>query len=129
MDESIISVAIDKIAEAVNDNIINEINSIIYTKNGQAEAISALYPRYIISLVREIHLQPKFILAKGDATASDVLSKGIDVKNPVLLGQVIAGVSAWRADEESRYPGMPYLVFPEEVADENLVKLLENLTK
>ena len=29
-----------------------------------------------------------------------------------VLGQLLPGVSVWRTGEESRFPGLPYVIFP-----------------
>ena len=28
------------------------------------------------------------------------------------MGQLLPGVSVWRTGEESRFPGLPYVIFP-----------------
>ncbi|MBC7225200.1 MAG: hypothetical protein H5T59_13175, partial [Anaerolineae bacterium] len=45
-----------------------------------------------------------------------------------VLGQVLPGVPAWRLGQESRFPGLPYVVFPGNVGDdESLARVLRLL--
>ena len=30
----------------------------------------------------------------------------------MVLGQILPGISVWEAGTESRFPGIPYIVFP-----------------
>lgn len=68
-------------------------------------------------LVRRVTRRPKFIVAKGGITASDVATDGLRVRKAVVLGQILPGVPVWRLGEETRFPGTPYVVFPGNVGD------------
>jgi uncharacterized protein YgbK (DUF1537 family) len=35
----------------------------------------------------------------------------------MVLGQILPGVPVWRLGSESRYPGIPYIVFPGNVGN------------
>lgn len=59
-----------------------------------------------------------FIVAKGGITSSDLASKALSAKKATVLGPVIPGVPLWKMDEESRFPGIRYVVFPGNVGDE-----------
>ena len=70
--------------------------------------ISAGVSRVIASLT----VRPRYIIAKGGITSSDVATRGLGVKRAEVLGQLLPGVPVWRLGEESHYPGLPYVVFP-----------------
>jgi uncharacterized protein YgbK (DUF1537 family) len=44
----------------------------------------------------------------------------------MVLGQPLPGVPAWKTGEETRYPGMPYIIFPGNVGDDNALVTLYN---
>jgi len=57
-------------------------------------------------------VKPRYILAKGGITSSDLATKGLAVKRAWVLGQILPGVPVWRLGPESDAPGMVYIVFP-----------------
>jgi uncharacterized protein YgbK (DUF1537 family) len=82
----------------------------------------------MIAIVNGITVQPRYVLAKGGITSSDVATKALGVKRAMVIGQVIAGVPVWQMGPETRYPGAIYIVFPGNVggpaALADVVKLL-----
>jgi uncharacterized protein YgbK (DUF1537 family) len=66
----------------------------------------------LVEVTRGLKATPRFIVAKGGITSHDIAVKGLDVERARVLGQIAPGVSVWRLGAESRYPGLPYVVFP-----------------
>jgi uncharacterized protein YgbK (DUF1537 family) len=58
-------------------------------------------------------------VAKGGITSSDVGTKGLGVKKALVLGQILKGIPVWLTGSESKYPDMPYVIFPGNVGDRN----------
>jgi uncharacterized protein YgbK (DUF1537 family) len=82
----------------------------------------------LIEIVRQIRILPRYLVAKGGITSSDVATKGLGVRRAMVIGQVLPGVPAWRLGNETRYPGMTYIVFPGNVGDHDaLVSIQQNL--
>lgn len=75
----------------------------------------------LVQIVRSISTRPKYLIAKGGITSSDVATKGLAVKRAIVWGQILPGVPVWRVGNESRFPGMPYVVFPGNVGDDQAV--------
>ena len=71
--------------------------------------------------VRCLQHEPRYVVAKGGITASDVATDGLGVRAARILGQVLPGVPVWRLGPASRWPGMPYVVFPGNVGDDGAV--------
>ena len=63
-------------------------------------------------VARGLSTPPRYCVAKGGITASDIATKGLNVKRALVLGQILPGVPVWRLGSESRFPDMPYVVFP-----------------
>ncbi|CAI5972228.1 unnamed protein product [Closterium sp. NIES-64] len=66
----------------------------------------------VVDVVKAISVRPKYILAKGGITSSDVATKALGVRRARVEGQAMAGVPLWRLDGASTFPDLPYIVFP-----------------
>lgn len=73
----------------------------------------------VTSMVDKLPLRPAFLIAKGGITSSDVGIKGLHVKRARVMGQAAPGVPVWETGEESRFPGLPYVIFPGNVGEED----------
>lgn len=61
-----------------------------------------------------------FVVAKGGITSSDVVTKGLGIRRAEVAGQMLPGIiPAWTLPEDSEHAGMPYVVFPGNVGDED----------
>lgn len=72
----------------------------------------------LISIIKGIECQPRYLVAKGGITSSDVATRGLGVRRAVIMGQALPGVPVWRLGQETRWPGMAYIVFPGNVGDD-----------
>ncbi|MBL9213487.1 MAG: hypothetical protein JNL92_23685 [Opitutaceae bacterium] len=66
----------------------------------------------LISIVRRLQVRPRFLIAKGGITSSDVATRGLGVRRALVRGQLLPGVPVWRLGPEARFPGLDYVVFP-----------------
>ncbi|XP_050225741.1 uncharacterized protein LOC126675181 isoform X2 [Mercurialis annua] len=71
----------------------------------------------LVEIVRRISTRPRYILAKGGITSSDLATKALEAKCAKVAGQALAGVPLWLLGPESRHPDVPYIVFPGNVGD------------
>jgi uncharacterized protein YgbK (DUF1537 family) len=84
----------------------------------------------LVTLVQNVPVRPRYVLAKGGITSSDVATQGLGVKRAAVLGQILPGVPVWRTGPESRFPGLVYIVFPGNVGDQRaLVAAVEKLKR
>lgn len=82
----------------------------------------------LTTIVARLTIQPKFMIAKGGITSSDVGTKGLKVKKAWVLGQVAKGIPVWKIGEESKFPSMAYIIFPGNVGEtETLKDIVEEL--
>lgn len=82
----------------------------------------------LIQIVRSLTARPRYLVAKGGITSSDVATRGLGVKRAMVLGQVQPGVPVWKLEQEAVWPGMAYIVFPGNVGtDEALVQIRQRL--
>ncbi|MCF0146155.1 MAG: hydroxyacid dehydrogenase [Eubacterium sp.] len=73
-------------------------------------------------LVGRLQSEPSFIVAKGGITSSDVATKALGVRRAEVMGQIRPGIPVWKTDEESRFPGIPYVIFPGNVGEVTTLK-------
>jgi uncharacterized protein YgbK (DUF1537 family) len=66
----------------------------------------------LVAVVRALATRPRYLLAKGGITSSDIATQGLGVKRAMVLGQILPGVPVWQLGPETRYPGLGYIVFP-----------------
>ncbi len=75
-----------------------------------------------------ITIRPRFIVTKGGITSSVVATEGLGVKRAVVRGQILPGIPVWQLGAESRFPDLPYVVFPGNVGSASaLVEVFEKL--
>jgi methylmalonyl-CoA epimerase len=74
--------------------------------------IGSMVSEGLIELVQRIEVEPRYMIAKGGITSSNVATKGLDVKRAMVRGQILPGVPVWELGSETRFPGMNYIVFP-----------------
>lgn len=80
------------------------------------------------SCVGKLGVTPAFVIAKGGITSSDVGTKALCVKKAKVLGQIQPGIPVWQTGEESRFPEIPYVIFPGNVGEiDTLRKAVEIL--
>ena len=92
-------------------------------------AVAGAVSAALVAIVRGIEIRPDFVVGKGGITSSDVGTRGLDAQRATVLGQVRPGVPAWRLGPESRFPAMPYIVFPGNVGEvETLAEIVTELT-
>ncbi|MGN6700135.1 MAG: nucleotide-binding domain containing protein, partial [Thermomicrobiales bacterium] len=56
--------------------------------------------------------RPGFLIAKGGITSHDLAAHGLGAHRIEVLGQLLPGVPLWRMGQETRLPGLLYVVFP-----------------
>jgi uncharacterized protein YgbK (DUF1537 family) len=75
-------------------------------------AIGRTVSAALCDIVSSLSARPRFLIAKGGITSSDVATRGLGVRRAMVLGQLLAGIPVWELGDESKFPGMPYVVFP-----------------
>ncbi len=66
----------------------------------------------LVDVVRGVEARPGWVVAKGGITSSDVGTEALGAQRAIALGQVRPGIPVWRLGPETRFPGLPYVVFP-----------------
>jgi len=82
----------------------------------------------LVELLQRIETRPRYIIAKGGITSSDLATRALGVKRAMVLGQILPGVPVWELGAETKFPGLPYVVFPGNVGGpEALLEVVSKL--
>lgn len=71
----------------------------------------------VTSIIGNLTIRPNFIVAKGGITSSDVGTRALRVKRATVIGQIAPGIPVWMTGDESKFPNMPYVIFPGNVGE------------
>ena len=126
---------IDRASKQANEALHRNLAVMIYTdrkliSSNNAEislAIGQQVSDGLVAIVRSITARPRYLLAKGGITSSDIATKGLKIKRAMVSGQILPGVPVWQAGHESRWPRLTYVVFPGNVG--SATALAEVVTK
>jgi uncharacterized protein YgbK (DUF1537 family) len=77
--------------------------------------------RALVEIVGSISVRPRYILAKGGITSSDIATQALSVTRAKVLGQILPGVPVWRTGPKSKFPDLPYIVFPGNVGEADAI--------
>eukprot|EP00899_Mesostigma_viride_P017304 jgi/Mesvir1/25575/Mv01806-RA.4 len=121
-DADAVASCVEAVARAATAGIRHGVDVLVYTsrelvKGKDATESLSIGQRVsdgLVRIVRAIAARPRYILAKGGVTSSDVATKALGIKRALVIGQAAPGIPLWQPvdDASSRYPGMPYIVFP-----------------
>lgn len=93
-------------------------------------AIGQVVSDSLVVIVRGLQTRPRYLLAKGGITSSDVATRGLGIRRAWVMGQILPGVPVWQSGPESRFPGLPYIVFPGNVGEaDSLAKIVKILAE
>ncbi|MDF2891868.1 MAG: hypothetical protein K0R80_2235 [Clostridia bacterium] len=81
----------------------------------------------VTSVIGKLSIRPNFIIAKGGITSSDVGTKALKVKKALVMGQIKPGIPVWMTGMESKFPQMPYIIFPGNVGEIDTLKEIVDL--
>ena len=124
---------IDHVQNEVQQAIQNGIDIMVYTsrtlvKSDDKEenlSVGRKVSSALVEIVKNLKTQPRFLIAKGGITSSDLATEALGVKSALVIGQVAPGISVWRLREEATFPGMAYVVFPGNVGtNETLAQVI-----
>lgn len=111
---------LNRIISEAEDCVKHGQTTVIYTGRKRLDVgseeeslkVSVKISEAITSIVDKFSIQPSFIIAKGGITSSDVGTKGLHVKRATVMGQIKPGIPVWKTGIESKFPHMPYIIFP-----------------
>lgn len=128
---------INRVAQEADRLISQGVNAVVYTERALmtpeggdpdgALRLSASISRAVTDILHRLTVRPRYIVAKGGITSSDVATVGLGVRRATVLGQILPGVPVWQVGEETRFPGIPYVVFPGNVGDDGSLRAVAEI--
>jgi uncharacterized protein YgbK (DUF1537 family) len=137
LSESERAAEIERVAADANRILGSGENAVIFTSRdlvtgSDAEenlSIIRAVSQGMVEIARRITVRPRFLIAKGGNTSSDLATRGLNVKRCTVPGQILPGVPVWELGGESRFPGLKYVVFPGNVGGPDaLTSVVKTLT-
>jgi len=127
MDDSAFKIETERITARINANLEKNKVVVVYTSrevikgNSPEESLQVVnrVSAGMVESVKGITVRPRFIIAKGGITSSDLLTKSLEVKKALVLGQIIPGVPVWRLDDSPKFPGLNYMPFPGNLGEDD----------
>jgi len=126
-----------EVMESIENCLTSGVHAVVYTSRKlvsgdspeESLAIGEKVTGFLVRMVEMISAQPGFLIAKGGITSNDIAVKGLKMERAKVLGQIIPGVPVWELGEETRFPGMPYVVYPGNVGDaDSLARVFDLFT-
>src|SRR5699024_11685229 len=69
----------------------------------------------LTKIIKSLKSEPKYIIAKGGITSSEIGTTAIGDSKALVLGQALPGIPVWLTDRESKYTNMPYVILPSNI--------------
>lgn len=138
MDAGGLEPEVKRVGAKLEELIANGKTAVVFTRRDRFDLktdnkeeqlkISITISDAVTSLIERLSVRPNFIIAKGGITSSDIGTKALKVKKATVMGQIKPGIPVWMTGEESKYPHMPYIIFPGNVGErETLAEIVELL--
>jgi uncharacterized protein YgbK (DUF1537 family) len=95
-------------------------DALVYTSRGvvtgqtaeESLNVSQTVSAAMVDVARTLKTPPRYVIAKGGITSNDLALKAFGVHQATVPGQVAPGIPCWVLGDESRFPGVPYVIFP-----------------
>lgn len=121
-----------RVVAATDDRIRSGRTVAVYTRRDRFDLdtddrekqllISVKISDAVTSIIGKLTVRPSFIIAKGGITSSDVGTKALRVRRATVMGQIRPGIPVWMTDSGSKFPQMPYVIFPGNVGEDRTLR-------
>ena len=92
--------------------------------------IGRMVSNALVRIASELTETPRYFIAKGGITSSDIATQGLGINRAIVQGQALPGVPVWKLGHETKFKGMNYIIFPGNVGtDESLATLVSELQR
>lgn len=123
-----------RVQQIANERIARGKDVVIYTRRERIDLntgnpedelrLSRAISDAVTAFVTNLDVQPAYIIAKGGITSSDIGTTALRAKRAMVMGQVLPGIPVWQLGDESKFPGMAYIIFPGNVGGEDALKVI-----
>ena len=121
-------------AQALDDGnvVVRTSRTLVTGADGDASLhISRQVSAAVVEVVQRVLAAnpPRFVVAKGGITSSDVATKGLGFRHAVVVGPMLPGIVSLWSGQDGPAAGIPYVVFAGNVgAADSLAAVVDTLT-
>jgi uncharacterized protein YgbK (DUF1537 family) len=109
-----------RVAGAAREAMAAGRHAVVFTSRGPTSAVGPAgdlragrtVSDALVAVVRAIPDRPRFLVAKGGITSSDIAVHGLGMRRARVLGQASPGVPVWEMGPETRFPALKLVVWP-----------------
>lgn len=109
-------------ALATQDVIVHTSRKLVKTDDAaQSLDIARTVSAAVVSVVNQIlhATPPRFVIAKGGITSSDVAAYGLEIRHAIVRGPMLPGIVSLWESVDGPAAGIPYIVFAGNVGDDS----------
>lgn len=125
---------VDAVVEALGRGDVAVHTSRLLRKTDDADEsldISRRVSAAVVAVVQRIlaRIRPRFVIAKGGITSSDVAAHGLGIRHAIVRGPMLPGIVSLWEPVDGPAAGIPYIVFAGNVGDDDsLAAVVATLT-
>jgi uncharacterized protein YgbK (DUF1537 family) len=113
-------------AETISLYLARGVDVCLYTSRRRVDAgdlnVGEKITRALVDIVSNVETRPRALIAKGGITSNDLAVHALGMKRGRVLGQLAPGIPVWRLGDETKWPGLVYVVFPGNVGAESTLR-------
>lgn len=139
LDESRFQEEILRVSNLADEAVCHGRDMVVYTRRERLDLngtdkeeelrLAVLISQGLVQVISNLQIRLRFVIAKGGITSSDVATKGLSISRAEVMGQILPGIPVWQSGPESKFPHMPYVIFPGNVGnDDSLLKAVRKLS-
>jgi uncharacterized protein YgbK (DUF1537 family) len=118
---------LEKLASEIEKHLRNKTSIVLYTSRDivypQDEALHRQTADRIsdalVKIIQKLPIMPRFIVAKGGITSSDIATLALGIRKARVLGQLLPGVQVWRIEQGARFTKMPFIIVPGNIGSDD----------
>jgi uncharacterized protein YgbK (DUF1537 family) len=128
--------------EKISDIAVNSLNTgktpVIYTSRelkttendfnnaNSSNDISNCLVSIVKRIIAKSRIKLDYLLIKGGITSSDIITKSLNIKKALVLGQLYPGIPVLKISSPARLADLPIIIFPGNVGDRNTLLGIHN---
>ncbi len=133
-DSHVVSIASDAVNQLRQGNVVVRTSRTLVTgvDGDQSLDISRRVSAAVVEVVQRIlaELAPRFVIAKGGITSSDVATHGLGFRRAQVVGPMLPGIVSLWSGQDGPAAGIPYVVFAGNVGGvESLADVVDILSE
>jgi uncharacterized protein YgbK (DUF1537 family) len=132
--ENYLDQVVDTVVAALRDGDVIVHTSRLLIKTGDAAESLRIARTVSAAIVRVVNrtlktFPPRFVIAKGGITSSDVAAHGLEIRHAIVRGPMLPGIVSLWEPVDGPAKGIPYVVFAGNVGDdESLAQVTRKLS-